>query len=106
MLKPNPRDLQEFKPDLCAPSNFHEDRNAFDINTGTSSACGLAAGVVAALRGCVRPNAFPPDRMRRYLWSTAVPQGREPLNEKKWNPRTGFGIINAEYALKAILSGS
>ena len=38
------------KPDLVAPSNFSEPSNAPAKNPGTSAACAVAAGVVAALR--------------------------------------------------------
>ncbi len=38
------------KPDICAPSWFSEDNDPLIINTGTSAACGLIAGMLARLR--------------------------------------------------------
>jgi hypothetical protein len=48
-LGPGQPGLRSNKPDLCATSQFCEDNDAFTINTGTSAACGLTAGVVAGL---------------------------------------------------------
>ena len=41
--------MAQEKPDLCAPSQFANEDDA-GPNTGTSAACGLAAGAVALLR--------------------------------------------------------
>ena len=38
------------KPDLCAPAHFCDDNDPGWMSTGTSAACAMAAGVVAALR--------------------------------------------------------
>ena len=54
------------KPDLCAASQFREDDDAFSINSGTSAACGLAGGVVAALRSRWDTGSVPPRRLKRY----------------------------------------
>jgi len=97
------RDLSQLKPDLCAPSNFHEDDDAFGINTGTSTASGLAAGIVAVLRSCNKAdqNTYPPKKIREILrkavtpWDAATPPERGP----KWDPGFGFGVINLERAL-------
>lgn len=82
------------KPDLCAPSGFREDDDAATINTGTSTACGLAAGVIAALR-----REFPkptPDEMRAALVDTAR------SDTGGWSPRLGHGILDAAAARKAL----
>ena len=47
---PNINGLAHEKPDLCAPSNFRETNDAAVHNTGTSTACAMTAGIVAALR--------------------------------------------------------
>jgi hypothetical protein len=47
---PSPAAFASSKPDLCAPSQFGSLADAGISYTGTSSACALAAGAVAALR--------------------------------------------------------
>ena len=80
----------ERKPDLCAPSNFLQDDDAATANGGTSTACALAAGVIAALR--TRWKTLPPATMKAALNDTATPLGNG------WNERTGHGVLNARGA--------
>jgi hypothetical protein len=83
------------KPDLCAPSHFHETEGDGLVNTGTSAACGIAAGVLAALRGAevqrggARKSS---ESMRQLLRDNARGSGT-------WNPRLGRGVINLRAAL-------
>ena len=53
---PSIHGLASDKPDLCAPSNFRETTDAAVHNTGTSAACAVTAGIVAALRS--KPNWY------------------------------------------------
>jgi hypothetical protein len=96
-----PGTLAECKPDLCAPSLFREALLPFDgeDNSGTSAACGLAAGVVAAARARLDWNQMTPARLRQLLRNTATVQGTDRTS---WS-RFGAGIINAApiAALKA-----
>jgi hypothetical protein len=89
------------KPDFCASSAFHEDDDAFIINTGTSAACGLAAGVVAALRSRWDQTKVPPGRLKHVLNTTA----RKPTG-LAWNTplgyRLGNGILDAKAAFKGL----
>lgn len=88
------------KPDLCAPTQFSEDADAHVANTGTSAACALAGGIVAALRGRWSSAAVPPDRLRQVLRDTArPPAGAEDTR------RTGHGVIDAAAAY-ATLAGT
>jgi hypothetical protein len=82
--------LTTAKPDLVAPSHFHEDLDRHDLNTGTSSACALTAGVVAGLRQ-LWPK-IPPATLKQILAETArpVPGGRR---------RTGYGMLSAKGAV-------
>ena len=84
------------KPDLCAPSHFREDDDASELNTGTSAACAYAAGVLAALRSLPKGKDRTPKQMRDLLRKTAQPAGAG------WDPRLGFGVINATAALAAL----
>jgi hypothetical protein len=52
---PSPAAFGSQKPDLCAPSQFGEPTNASIEYSGTSAACGVSAGVVAALRDTAFP---------------------------------------------------
>ncbi len=86
------------KPDLCAPSNFVQDDDAGTANGGTSTACALAAGVIAALRS--RWNSISPASMKATLNETATPVGTG------WNDRTGHGVLNARAAYDRLSSSA
>ena len=85
------------KPDLCAPSGFHEDDDSALLNTGTSAAAAVAAGVVAALRSFEHFRGAPyvaPAEMRDLLRESARrEQGQD------WDPRLGYGVIDCQRAL-------
>ena len=83
------------KPDLCAPSQFDDD-DGFGPNTGTSAACGLAAGAVALLR----TRAPPAVALRAILLDTAD----QPYGPQGWQERTGHGVINLAKAAAALPS--
>jgi subtilisin family serine protease len=81
------------KPDLCAPSQFCETDDAFETNGGTSAACALAAGVIAALRSESdwRSDNVSTQELKSILNSSARKSGT-------WNNRLGNGILDAEAA--------
>ena len=78
------------KPDLCASSQFRESDDAFKINTGTSAACALTAGVVAGLLS--KWSTLTSAAINRILTTTATP-AQPPSPD-----RFGAGILNAEEA--------
>ena len=84
--------LAHDKPDLCAPSNFRESNDAAVNNSGTSTACAVTAGIVAALRS--KPswyqNFVPPATMHRALTRSA-----RKTQGPGWNGRLGHGVLNA-----------
>jgi Subtilase family len=84
------------KPDLCAPSHFRESDDASETNTGTSAACGFAAGILAALRSVDKSKGLSPGEMRQLLRDTAQ------RASAGWDRRLGFGVINAEKALAGL----
>jgi len=94
---PGQSNLDTRKPDLCLPSQFRETYDSHLVNTGTSAACALAAGVIAALRS--RPGwdstTIPPDKLRNYLIKNAS-------NYPHWDGRLGHGILNVEAAFKEL----
>jgi hypothetical protein len=85
------------KPDLCAASQFCEDDDAFSINGGTSAACGLAGGIVAALRSRWNSTTVPPGVLKGILNRTArKPRGLGTDGVLK--NRLGNGILDAKAA--------
>jgi hypothetical protein len=87
------------KPDLCAPSHFRESDDGAELNTGTSAACGFAAGILAALRSVPQIRSWRPHELRELLRTTA---GEHSAAQEDWDPRLGFGVINAEGALRSL----
>lgn len=88
--------LAKRKPDLCASSDFREAYDAGLVATGTSAACALTAGVIAALRSKWPATAISPDQLRGILTSTA-----RQTEGTGWNDRLGHGILNATAAFDA-----
>jgi Subtilase family len=83
------------KPDLCAPSQF---AGAGDWNrsfTGTSSACALTAGAIAAKRSLVLPSTLSPAQLRAY----AVQQARRVGDQMAPDVRHGAGMIDVSKLL-------
>jgi subtilisin family serine protease len=96
---PGQRRLSLAKPDLCAPSNFCETRDANMLNSGTSAACAITAGTVAALRTRWSGAAVPPLALKVLLTLTA----RRPRGGG-WSRRLGYGILDAKAAVRALQS--
>lgn len=98
------------KPDLCAPSFFREVDDAslgnlsrplvensaapYVANTGTSAACGVAAGIVAAIRSGWGPSALPPQSL-----ISCLAHGALKTEGPAWNQRLGHGIIDVKGTL-------
>lgn len=90
------------KPDLCAPSGFHENDDTALLNTGTSAAAGVMGGVVAALRSHALHADLPqpdPGTLRALLRECARPV---PGQATPWDPRLGHGIVDVLAALRSI----
>lgn len=80
------------KPDVCAPSSFHEDHDAGSGNGGTSAACAVVVGVMAAIRSQPAAVSLSPDAMRSAVNATA----RLLAGQNGFSPRYGHGVIDAE----------
>jgi hypothetical protein len=93
---PGPVALATQKPDLCAPSQFCETNDAATVNSGSSAACAMTAGVVAALRGnpAWDQATVTPSAMKAALIASA----RKTLGPG-WDERLGFGILDAAGAI-------
>ncbi len=83
------------KPDLSAPSQFQVLDTAHRFAGGSSAACAIAAGVVAALRTRWDNAALPPaalfDQLRQAAW--------QPDGSAGWNARQGHGILDCAATL-------
>jgi len=114
---PGQRRLARWKPDICAPSYFREAADAFTgntdgsfverpgspyiSNTGTSAACAVTAGIIAALRSGWDHEMLTPDDLREVLNNTA-----RPTEGVGWNDQLGNGVINVKDALRALDSSA
>jgi Subtilase family len=78
------------KPDLCAPSQFAAADDWDRSFTGTSTACALTTGAIAAKRSLVWPSVLSPPALRAYAVQTA----RLVMNQTAADERRGAGMIN------------
>jgi hypothetical protein len=78
------------KPDLCAPSQFAGVADWNRSFTGTSSACALTAGAIAAKRSLVPPSALSPAALR----ALAVAKARLVVHQAAPDERRGAGMID------------
>lgn len=88
-----PAALNEFKPDFCGISHF---AGYFCNDSGTSAACGVAAGVVALLKQA-RPT-LTQEAVKRLLKSTA-----KDIGPPGWDRHSGSGIIQAKAAYDKLI---
>jgi hypothetical protein len=97
---PGPETLAVEKPDLCAPSHFCETYDAASLSSGTSAACAMTAGVVAALRGnpVWDQVTLSPQALRLALIGAA----RKPIGPAGWDGRMGYGILDAAATIDAL----
>ncbi len=94
---PGPVKLSQQKPDLCAPSNFTDTLDAHAQNTGTSAACALLVGAVAALRSKAAIAGVPPGTLKQALLATT----RE-THGAAWDARLGNGVLDVEGVIAAL----
>jgi subtilisin family serine protease len=100
---PGQQRLGAAKPDFCATSQFCEDGDGFNVNTGTSAATGLTAGVVAALRSRWNPATVSPQVLQQTLNQTArKPTGVPWTNAMRH--RLGNGVLDARAAYDVLRS--
>lgn len=89
-----PGGLHAQKPDIAGTSHF-SGSGVFPADSGTSAACPVVAGVVAALRSKPSARSITPAAMKTALLQSAIqPAAYSP----GWNSQTGFGAVNASAA--------
>lgn len=86
--------LDKRKPDVAALSHFRGS-GVYEADGGTSAACPVAAGLVAAVRQHARLAGLSPARVKALLQKSAV---RSDSNA--WDTDLGYGTVNAARALK------
>lgn len=91
-----PGRLEENKPDLTAYIHFRGSE-VYPADGGTSAACPVAAGMVAAIRSRYSPSELPPAQLRQLLRRTA-----EDLGLIGFDYSHGFGLINSVGILEAL----
>jgi hypothetical protein len=97
-----PGSLADQKPDLCTYAHFlgSEAINSQTADDGTSTACAVASGIVAAIRTLCPPSILSPAQLRQILCNTA----RHPNSTDSgyFNHSYGYGLINVEGILEAL----
>ena len=92
-------EMDREKPDIVAYTHFDGSRKiAGTPDSGTSAACPVAAGCVAALRSVIGQAARSPGDMAATLEATA----RKPGGAVGWDPQFGHGIIDPVAAGKSL----
>jgi subtilisin family serine protease len=91
-----PGRLDPDKPDICAYTHF-AGSEVYDADSGTSAACPVAAGVVAALRSLLPPDQLSPAQLRNLIRRTA-----RDLGNIGFDFDHGFGLIDVEQLLNAV----
>jgi subtilisin family serine protease len=88
-----PAALDDQKPDFCAISHF---KGYFPVDTGTSAACPIAAGVIALLKQ--RQPTLSQTRAKTILKQTA-----KNIGPSGWDQHSGAGVIRAKTAFDQLL---
>jgi subtilisin family serine protease len=83
-----PAALDPNKPDFCGISHF---RGWFPVDTGTSAACPVAAGVVTLLKQAI------PQATQQQI-KTALRETAKDIGPDGWDPHSGTGVIRARAA--------
>ena len=92
--------MQVEKPDLTTYTHFRgsEAFGPGSADSGTSTACPVAAGCVAALRTKLPPGTIPPANLFAQLRSTAMPAG----GMTGWNGEYGHGLLDPLQAAQSL----
>ncbi|GAA4982766.1 subtilisin family serine protease [Nonomuraea thailandensis] len=92
-----PGRLSERKPDLCAYTHFAGSEAVGAADTGTSTACPVAAGVVAAVRTHRSAAELSPAQLRTLLHRTA-----DDRSTVGFDHDYGYGVIDPPAILAAL----
>lgn len=84
-----PGDLTHEKPDVLGYSHFSYGGTDGDLHSGTSAACPVVAGVVAALRSKPSSAGLDPTQLQTVVRSSATG------GNGAWDPDRGYGTVDA-----------
>jgi subtilisin family serine protease len=88
-----PGGLASQKPDVAGFSHF-AGAGVFAVHSGTSAACPVVAGVVAALRSKPSARSLAPGQVKAVLMKSA-----RDVGAPGWDPQSGWGLVDAGAAL-------
>jgi len=88
-----PGGLASQKPDVAGFSHF-VGSGVFPVDSGTSAACPVVAGVVAAFRSKPSIKPLAPAQLKAVLMKSA-----RDVGAPGWDPQTGWGVVDAGAAL-------
>jgi hypothetical protein len=91
-----PGRLQQEKPDLCAYTHF-TGSGVYSADGGTSAACPVATGIVAAVRSNYPQSAISPPQLRNILRRTA-----EDIGLAGFDYSHGYGVIDVSGILDTL----
>jgi subtilisin family serine protease len=91
-----PGRLDRNKPNIAAYTHF-QGSGVYPADSGTSAACPVAAGVVAAVRSKHSATALSPHKLRSLLYKSADDEGRRGFD---WD--YGWGVIDPGHLLKSL----
>lgn len=97
---PSIQNMFQEKPDLTAYTHF-SGSEAFGVgspDSGTSTACPVAAGCIAALRSKLPASIFPPANLRQQLMTMA----RKVNGATGWDKDFGHGIIDPDATAQSL----
>ncbi len=91
-----PGRLDQNKPDISAYTHF-KGSEVYDADSGTSAACPVAAGLVAAVRSVFPSNQLSPAQLRNLVRRTA-----RDLGNIGFDYDHGYGLIDVEVLVNAL----
>ncbi len=92
-----PGRISKNKPDICAYTHFEGSGIDNFADNGTSAACPVATGVVAAIRTVHSPSDITPTQLRNIIRKNA-----DDLGKRGFDYQYGFGLINPMKTVNAI----
>jgi hypothetical protein len=98
--------MPQKKPDITTYTHFKgSEIFGHEIpDGGTSTACAVAAGCVAATRTKVSQAQTPPQALFTRLRNTARRNSRDGMDMKDlWTPDYGYGVMNPWEAVKDLI---
>lgn len=89
---------QASKPDICAYTHFRgSEVSPSGIDIGTSTACSVVTGVIAAIRSQYPSSVLSPENLRQIIRNTS-----DKLGEDGFDYEHGYGLINTSNLLQEL----